>query len=661
MVRGIARVVGGVAATSSVVLACEQEPLQALPSALLVVDTDVDVPKTVSRVRIDVYSEAGAWLHSRDYPVPRREDWPMSFGVAAPGERPVKAFVRLRAYTEGATRDYAGERFRPRQAFAPPKDPGQLRDVCNAARDLPPSKLGTMRQGDYNVTEDTCDVALLGGSTAFHVVVPRRGWYRFAVIESDPPTKHSLFLRRDCETQESEIACARRAEEELPRLDLDLEPGEYTLMTGNSLRYERALVTVMWAAIADWVEPRVPLVEASRPVESSSGAPRLVTAAGDETPLTEPEPGATIDRLVRLDLKPGQPFEARVTLEGACLSRMARLSVRPDGTVDAEASQACVGSRDVPAPFAEPAADAQTAPSRIGSYPSTADCSPESSDEQVVCVEGGSFVMGSVATDQSLYLQSDARSLPFRGAAVGRFFMDRYEVTVNRYRQALAIGFDAEAGTSLSPAENEGPLDFDPDADVKFSATFSKQPRGRETYPLNRVSWDRAREVCLFFGGDLPSEAQWEYAALVAGRARKATYPWASDDRPTCTTSVVARSRKDDECGTFGLGLQPVDSEVMGHDRTPLGIVGMGGNVNEYVRDAYSNYDGPCWVGAGAIDPVCIDDTAPFRMVRGGTAFLFAESARGAGRRRHTTNNGYHYDGFRCVYREPPRRRWTGR
>lgn len=266
--------------------------------------------------------------------------------------------------------------------------------------------------------------------------------------------------------------------------------------------------------------------------------------------------------------------------------------------------------------------------------------------------------MGSVATDQSLYLATDARTLPLRGAAVSRFYMDRYEVTVNRYRQAIGLGFDPNAETSLSPAENEGPLDW---TSVVGAATYSKTPVGRESYPLNRVSWDRAREVCLFYGGDLPSEAQWEYAALVAGRSRKATYPWSSDARPTCTTAVLNRFSNDDVCGALGVGLVPVDAPAMAEDRTPLGIVGLGGNVSEYVRDAHEDYDAPCWLGASAIDPVCIDDTSPFRMVRGGNAFLFLESARGASRRSHTTNNGYNYDGFRCVYREPPRRRWVGR
>lgn len=655
---GVVRSLIGGAMAATFAIACTQEAPPALPSALLVVDTDVDVPRTIARLRIDVFSETGQWLHSRDYPIRRHEEWPASFGIAAPDETPVKALVRLRAYAEGAYRDYSGERYRGRQAFAAPKDPAFLRDVCRAAKELAPLQLGTMRQSDYNVTEDSCEYALYSGSTAFRITIDKPGKYRFAIIEGLPESQRSLFLRRDCETRESEITCMTHPDTfDLPRFDVDLQPGQYTLLTGDRPLFHRGLITVQWGPVAEWVEPRVPLVQTVSPVPSGTGFPRLITARGDETPLLEPEPSATIDRLVRLDLRPGAPYETRILLEGACLTRMSRVVVRDDGTVDVDKSQTCIGNKDGPIPSAEPIGSATQIPSVNGQFPTTIPCDSKNTDNQVVCVPGGSFVMGSVATDETLFFYDDRRSVPLRGTAVTRFYMDRYEVTVNRYRQAVAMGLDPGESTSRKPTENEGPLD---PAKVDSSPTYSLTRRDRENHPLNRVTWDRAREVCLFFGGDLPTEAQWEYAALAAGRTRKSTYPWPSDERPTCATSVLSRTELG-ECVAAGPSIVPVDDPALAQDRTPLGIVGLGGNVSEYVRDADAEYDSPCWIGAAPIDPVCIDDTSPFRMLRGSDGEFFADAARGAARRRVATNFGGTHRGFRCVYREPPRRRWTGR
>ena len=73
---------------------------------------------------------------------------------------------------------------------------------------------------------------------------------------------------------------------------------------------------------------------------------------------------------------------------------------------------------------------------------------------------------------------------------------------------------------------------------------------GREDYPLPCASWRLARAFCQSQGGDLPTEAQWEYAASAAGRPYKTLYPWGDDD-PTCARAIVQREPPQPcfECG----------------------------------------------------------------------------------------------------------------
>ena len=47
---------------------------------------------------------------------------------------------------------------------------------------------------------------------------------------------------------------------------------------------------------------------------------------------------------------------------------------------------------------------------------------------------------------------------------------------------------------------------------------------GREQHPVNCVDWNQARTFSKWAGGDLPTEAQWEFAAR--SRGQNITYLW---------------------------------------------------------------------------------------------------------------------------------------
>jgi hypothetical protein len=85
--------------------------------ALVIVDTDSAVPSLVGRLRVDLYtaSDPPRWYDSFDTLLLDPQKWPTSFGVySADPEQEHTVLVRLRAYPDGGTRDYRGERFQPR-------------------------------------------------------------------------------------------------------------------------------------------------------------------------------------------------------------------------------------------------------------------------------------------------------------------------------------------------------------------------------------------------------------------------------------------------------------------------------------------------------------------------------------------------------------------
>ena len=92
------------------------------------------------------------------------------------------------------------------------------------------------------------------------------------------------------------------------------------------------------------------------------------------------------------------------------------------------------------------------------------------------------------------------------------------------------------------------------------------------------VSWHDASAYCQYFGHDLPTEAQWEYAcrggdergpwpAVQGGEAALGDYAWYNEE--------ISRQA------------HPVGTKRA----TAFGLHDMHGNADEWVRDCYASYD----------------------------------------------------------------------
>jgi formylglycine-generating enzyme required for sulfatase activity len=232
-------------------------------------------------------------------------------------------------------------------------------------------------------------------------------------------------------------------------------------------------------------------------------------------------------------------------------------------------------------------------------------------------------------------------------------------VTVARWRAAVRAGFVSPDAT---PPANEGPLaTTDTVIQDPTLSTWSNTPQGRETFAINSISEAAARAFCLLIGGDLPTEAQWEYAAAVSGRPYRTRFPWGGSDdtTPSCEDAVWGRgeSQYGEFCRQFGYGPLPVDARATRDLSVGLGIVGLGGGVAERTRDAIASMSANCWAASGVHDPGCDVDGSPFHAIRGASWRDNLGPLR-ASSRRSDENVGFTDAtadvGFRCVRRGAP-------
>lgn len=182
-------------------------------------------------------------------------------------------------------------------------------------------------------------------------------------------------------------------------------------------------------------------------------------------------------------------------------------------------------------------------------------------------------------------------------ATVAAFTMDKYEVTVGRFRAFVdqydgtppAVGAGAHpliAGSGWDAAWNaqlpatkvalmsslhcESPLD-----------TWTDTAGAHESYPINCVSWYIAFAFCAWDGARLTTEAEWEFAA--AGGSENRLYPWGAD-APTANHANWG--------GGVSTPREAVGSTPLGDAR--FGHADLAGSQWEWNLDYFAAYESTC-------------------------------------------------------------------
>jgi formylglycine-generating enzyme required for sulfatase activity len=380
---------------------------------------------------------------------------------------------------------------------------------------------------------------------------------------------------------------------------------------------------------------------------AGDGNPRLVENGLDVTPTTEPPHLIAVDRLLLLELLPSTRGRVRVLLDGACAGTMSYLG--PDGTPSADATT-CVDTAKTRVPVAvTPLESDMTRPTTTAAGTWSKDaCTDADAQDGRVCIDGGGTLFGtSGLSDFTVGVNNTISPEPARTFALSKFLIDKDEVTVARFRDAVARGYKG-----FYPGTNDGPLKTSVSSTSDTGAcTYTDHPMGREDYAVNCEAWTDARTFCQFEGGDLPTEVQWEHVATVAGRSVKTRYPL-GDAVPTCDQTVYGRISglmTQVSCLMTGAGPQPYAASK--NDVTPLGVVAMGGDFHEWVLDAALPYTDNCWRDASLVDPKCTPSGTKSRPIRG--ASWASEPARGTFRFFNDQTAQGAAVGFRCAYPAP--------
>ncbi|MGA2448948.1 MAG: SUMF1/EgtB/PvdO family nonheme iron enzyme [Polyangiaceae bacterium] len=330
-------------------------------------------------------------------------------------------------------------------------------------------------------------------------------------------------------------------------------------------------------------------------------------------------------------------------------------------------------------PFIADANDADAAPPSCQAGPQCGECVSESCCTSLT-VPGGTFYRtftndGGGPTDEA------------DPATVSTFRLDKYLVTVGRFRQFVAAwdggaGWVPEAGAGKHTHLNGGnglaatgggyepgwvPAD---DSNVTANITptdgglglacgvndyeflpqlapnsvydtWTPDPGTQETLPITCANWYSAYAFCIWDGGFLPSEAEWKFAAV--GGSEELEYPWGSSDPGTDSQYAIYGCYYPNGSGSCsGVGnIAPVGTALLGAGR--WGHLDVAGSLFEWNLDGYA---------AAYVSP-CVDcaylTTATLRVNQGGN---FDAPAVYFPPKRHEDNpadsNAYAY-GIRCA------------
>jgi formylglycine-generating enzyme required for sulfatase activity len=253
-------------------------------------------------------------------------------------------------------------------------------------------------------------------------------------------------------------------------------------------------------------------------------------------------------------------------------------------------------------------------------------------------------------------------------ATVRTFCLDKYEITVGRFRSFVAAypGSRPAVGAGKNPNNPNDP-GWDPAWDSKLPADpgalsrtlgsegcspfrfWSPTPGAHEDAPINCVSWFFVYAFCAWDGGWLPTRVEWDYAAR--GGAEQRTLPWSvpPSDRTLDPTYATY------DCAGDGVsGCDPI------WDENPVGVKPKGngrfgqsdliGNVMEWLQD---------WASTGNFQLPCVEcadlASGTRRELRGGSATSYAQNL-GAypDTTSYTPETTWAYIGARCARAPAP-------
>jgi formylglycine-generating enzyme required for sulfatase activity len=238
---------------------------------------------------------------------------------------------------------------------------------------------------------------------------------------------------------------------------------------------------------------------------------------------------------------------------------------------------------------------------------------------EMVYIPAGDFKMGS---------EYEENEGPVHTVYLDAYWIDTYEVTNALFVVFLnEMGNQDEGGVTWLDTENEF-------VRIHQSEEGWSTDSGYEDHPVFAVSWYGAAAYCAWAGGRLPTEAEWEKAAM--GGLTSPMYPWGGE-KPTCTLGAENGAQYRD-CGG-----QTVEVGIFAPNG--YGVFDMAGNVWEWVADWYDSHYYTSSPTANPLGPSSGDE----RVLRGGSCDNHYHGVRVSTRNYFTPDVQINILGFRCA------------
>jgi formylglycine-generating enzyme required for sulfatase activity len=267
----------------------------------------------------------------------------------------------------------------------------------------------------------------------------------------------------------------------------------------------------------------------------------------------------------------------------------------------------------------------------------------------MVNITGGTFTQGEGAPA--------VNATPQMTSTVGNFALDAYEVTVARFR----VFWAARSTTAAAAVLRTSPIAYRGNPPIAWGATAQDPLPFDSTYnwsatdvmatahPMNGVDYWLAQEFCVWDGGRLPTEAEWEFAArgrAVGGLAAGRVYPW-GDTNPFSTGVCNLAHIGIGSC----IGEDGRRTHRVGSFEATAGLFDMAGNVAEWTADSYGTYPS---CRTSNVNALCYRSSASSSVLRGGSKWSnFPSELRASSRLGAMSAGRIFFIGFRCA-RELP-------
>jgi formylglycine-generating enzyme required for sulfatase activity len=221
---------------------------------------------------------------------------------------------------------------------------------------------------------------------------------------------------------------------------------------------------------------------------------------------------------------------------------------------------------------------------------------------KMVYVPGGTFEMGSADDDPN----AGEDEKPQHEVTLDAFWIDKYEVSNAQYTRCVEAGACQASGFADDTTYNGA------------------------DYPVVGVSWEDAAVYCEWVNGQLPTEAEWEYAARGPDSL---IYTWGNDPPDDSLLNYDYNVSVPAQVGSYPEGASWADA------------LDMAGNVWEWVNDWYGR---DYYASSPPLAPKG-PETGETKVLRGGGWNNSGEYVRAAFRYSNLLGSRYDTTGFRCV------------